>query len=453
MKPGTILAYLFGRREAILEVAANKAALWTGIVLVLLTAIARNYDQTHISESPVLWLFGSLTFSLVSGTWVFLVVCVSFATGEPEDRTPLQERWRKFMALFWMTAPIAWLYAIPVERFFESVTAAKSNVFLLAIVSFWRVLLMSRVVAVVLNVHHLKSLAVVLFAASFEVFAVSLSGGAFARSIAAGMGGMRNSPEEEILIGTMAFAFLNSLWIGATTFIALLCIATHREGKPVWGRPGQSQPLRSSRWLWMVAIGWVGLAIYPQAQLARNLQVEAFMSRGEYRAALDFMNKHESREFAPARPLPPKAYETSVFGEITELMRVIRTDDAGWIRQHVMLRFVEMCSHLGHEDPHRPHRHVLTADQQASQWLGHLAMPEGDVVTVLAGLNRIPEGKAWLACHVGFLEAMRRAVEISDTSSLQEPEKARYEERLSEIGGQLDALGIKLKPPEGHTNP
>jgi hypothetical protein len=53
------------------------------------------------------------------------------------------------MGLFWMTAPCAWLYALPVERLCpDSLTAIKVNFALLGIVATWRVLLMGRVISV-----------------------------------------------------------------------------------------------------------------------------------------------------------------------------------------------------------------------------------------------------------------------------------------------------------------
>ena len=53
-----------------------------------------------------------------------------------------------FLGLYWMTAPLAWLYGIPYERFLNEVNAAQANVWTLELVSVWRVLLISRVVAV-----------------------------------------------------------------------------------------------------------------------------------------------------------------------------------------------------------------------------------------------------------------------------------------------------------------
>ena len=50
-----------------------------------------------------------------------------------------------------MTAPLAWLYAIPYERFLSPLDAVRANLITLGFVSVWRVALMIRVLVVVLN--------------------------------------------------------------------------------------------------------------------------------------------------------------------------------------------------------------------------------------------------------------------------------------------------------------
>ena len=78
----TIASFQLGKRHAIEAVAENRASFVTGLILVLLTAIPRNYDQTYILESPF-WLlvlyfsrfspalscFGCFTRGLSAGIW------------------------------------------------------------------------------------------------------------------------------------------------------------------------------------------------------------------------------------------------------------------------------------------------------------------------------------------------------------------------------------------------
>src|SRR5207248_679108 len=156
--------------------------LWSGIVLVLLAGIARNYDQSYFFNTPM-WLIGPLAFSFFSGSFLYgLLICGVAKRHFPEN--PRDEKsWTTVMALFWMTAPIGWLYAIPVERFLDSYRAAQANIALLGLVSIWRVLLMSRVMAVLFEIPFLRGLGWVLFAASLEVIVVLFFGGFLSGSI------------------------------------------------------------------------------------------------------------------------------------------------------------------------------------------------------------------------------------------------------------------------------
>src|SRR4051812_17654529 len=90
-----------------------------------------------------MWLIGPLVFSFFSGSFLYGLLIRGFAKSHlsPENRN--ETRWATFMALFWLTAPIAWLYALPVERVLDPYRAAQANIALLSIVSLWRVLLMS----------------------------------------------------------------------------------------------------------------------------------------------------------------------------------------------------------------------------------------------------------------------------------------------------------------------
>lgn len=57
-----------------------------------------------------------------------------------------------------MTAPMAWLYGIPFERLLGEREAASANVWILSIVSIWRVLILSRVYAVLFGTYWLGAL-------------------------------------------------------------------------------------------------------------------------------------------------------------------------------------------------------------------------------------------------------------------------------------------------------
>ncbi len=417
MQPLLWLQYLFGQAEAIRRVAASRAALWTGIALVLLTSVARNYDQTLIAEKPFLWFFGSLLFSFVSATWLYLATYKTFARRTSEamgDLKPAaQSGWPSFLGLFWMTAPIAWLYAIPVERFLESLTAARVNLLLLAIVSLWRVLLMARVLQVTTRAPFLMALGWVLFAAALETLVLVFFGGSFAKRIMQGMGGMRNSPEEELVMRVMGGAFTCALIIAPVALVVSLA----------WRPKGLLQPLPvpvAGKMSWaslsVAAAFWIVLAIAPQRELANNVAVEQLMAEGRAREALDFMAARQPGDFAPARPLPPKSFERSVFKELPPCFAALRVSDPPWVRAHVFKKFEQMISHLGPRwrrpvtDNSQPREQRI---KTAVDGLLRYGPDANGLKQLMDGLERIPEGQAWLTTNDFFLEAIWQASSLA----------------------------------------
>jgi hypothetical protein len=400
--------YLVGQREAIQKVAGSGAAIWTGIIFVLLTAIARNYDQTLVTENPLLWIFGPLLFSIVSGSWIYAIVYGVFArTAEPDSSG--WSRWRSFMGLFWMTAPIAWLYAIPVERMFDSFTAAQVNLSLLAFVSFWRVALMARVVQVTTAAPFLMALVWVMFAAAVEALVVFFFGGVFAQAVIRGMGGMRNSPEEELIYRAMSSVFSAALFAAPVLLVVSF----------LWKPKHQLVPLprveaAALRWKPLVAstLFWFAVAVVPQRELVNNLTVEKLVSAGEMRNALDYLSSRAQDEFSPGRPLPPRAFERSIFDQLPTCFEFLREDDAPWVRAHFVRRMDEMTLHYGprwrvrRNEPPRTRGEQVQDVRNGLNWLG----PDPkDLVRLLDGLSRISEGREWMKNNVVFLEGLAAA--------------------------------------------
>lgn len=415
MRAVDFLKYFFGGRAAILKVAQWRGGIWAGIFLVLLTGIARNYDQTFIPENPVMWLFGPLLFSFISGSWLYIVLYGCFARREIADADGVKPNfwsgWRLFMGLFWITAPIAWLYAIPVERFFDSVTAAKLNITLLAVVSLWRVLLMTRVMQVVTSANFLMALVWVLFAAALEVCVVFFFGGGFAKRIMSSMGGMRNSPEEEILYSAMSTVFGVAFW---TVPIALVIALLWRTRRVLTALP-TSQPGRMPWWtLAGLAMFWVSVSIVPQRELANSVAVENLVTGGKSRAALDYLAARQPADFAPARTLPPKPYERDFFEELPACFGVVRSDDPAWVRAHLMRRLDQMLLHFGPRWSRNKSLASIPPEEQIehiADGLGWFGPDAGAMLKLLDGLGRIPEGNIWLKANPVFLTGVRAATQ------------------------------------------
>jgi hypothetical protein len=445
MNPRVWFGYLFGQGKAIQAVAESRQAIWTGIGLVLLTAIARNYDQTFIGEKPFLWLFGSLLFSVVSGTWLYAVVYGWFvrrSAGDANGKPEFWGRWRTFMALFWMTAPVAWLYAIPVERFFDSLTAAKANLALLGIVSLWRVLLMTRVIQYLTGARWYAVLLWVLFAAAIEILVVFFFGGAFAKALMEGMGGMRNSPEEHLILNALGAVLMGAFWGAPAVLIAALLLG--RSGS-VQDLPIPSKANSSFGWLMIFAVLWLAVAVQPQRELIRTVHVEKLIAAKNYRAALDYMTARQPTDFAPARVLAPNAFEREIFTDLPACFGVVQADDPAWVQAHLMRRFHQMLTHY----TARWERKKTLSDYSYEDQVKHVAYglswygPDAAGMNLLLdGLERMPEGNEWLARNAGFVAAVCVAV-AGDSFRQRERDKTEAQKMsdLLSLSNRLHSLG------------
>jgi hypothetical protein len=136
MKIQTLVRFLFGDRDAILRISNSRYALPLGLLLVLSAGFAREYDGEDLRSEPwhlLIPLSASLALSFI---------LYSLIEGIARCQRKRNLFWRGygiFLSLFWMTAPLAWLYAIPVERFLSAADSARANLWLLGIVSVWRV--------------------------------------------------------------------------------------------------------------------------------------------------------------------------------------------------------------------------------------------------------------------------------------------------------------------------
>jgi hypothetical protein len=413
LSAATVGRFLIGKADAVRTVAGTRSAFPLGALLVLLTTIPRNYDQTHITESPARWLLGNLGFSLVSGTWLYAVAYGLFARRSgpaSEPRPRFWSAWIPFMGLFWMTAPVAWLYALPVERFFDSVTAARCNVGLLLVVSVWRVALMTRVFQVLGSVAWYRAVLWVLIPAAGEVLAVAVFGDSFARAIMAGMGGLRNSPEQEVLIGAMGVASAGAFY-GLPVLLLTTALMPRPDNAHPWNHgclPGR-MPLTG---LGIVAALGIGIAIPAQMELSRSLKLERWTTAGQARQALDWMAAVGPGGFAPSRPMSPKPFESESLCQLAELARATTPEDPDWIIDHLNRRTLDVFRAIqGFPRPSEPQYLSKSAPVEISQRLAW-ADPDGECsMTLVDKWILLPRAHAWLQTNLLVRIAWIRAAD------------------------------------------
>ena len=321
-----VLGYQFGNAESIRRVAGSKYLLPVGTLLVLITSIPRNYDQTFIGEVPW-WPLIPLVSSFVSGSFVFYVLKHGFIK---EADGKFSRKYWMFLGLFWKTAPIAWLYGIPVERWMTARSAAVANLWLMGIVSIWRVALFSRVMSVIYEVPWLRTGGWVLLAASLEVAAVLFFSG-FGEAIGRGMAGMRNSPEQNLIIGVLGTVF----WTAVIAVPLLLIVLKSALRFPEKAKIAELPECNKTPWLLLlcIAVIWGALAILPQQELAKEWKYRALLEGRKPGEALAYLNTLEAKDWPPARSFRPDPYEFEVWRLFPDLMEQVNGSEKPWVQE------------------------------------------------------------------------------------------------------------------------
>lgn len=180
------LGFLLGRRDAIERALSTRGLLGLGLVFVASAALAREYDAEFIAHNPIVL---AVPFVASAAAAFLLFVVLWFAAGrkgwpgtqaqqapvsaEPEvPRASFWPMFGRFLGVFWLTAPMAWLYGIPFERMLPELAAAEANLWMLAFVAFWRVALMVRVAQVMFGFSLWHALVLVLFFGDLAVLGV-----------------------------------------------------------------------------------------------------------------------------------------------------------------------------------------------------------------------------------------------------------------------------------------
>jgi hypothetical protein len=393
----TVLRYLIGDRQAILDLAASRWTLLLGLVFVLSAALAREYDGKDLLHEP--WhLLLPLGASLAASALLFAA-----AWGRPRH-------YPAFLGLFWMTAPLAWLYAVPYERFLSPADALRANLLTLAVVSVWRVALMVRVLVVLLGYRPLAAVVLVLAFADAAAVAASLVSLGSGASFLAAMAGIRLPESERLLLASA----LGVAQLGGCSFPLWFAgaMALRTQSKPSW-QASSGPSVRPTGPLWGLAAasvaGWVIVLPWTQAEQQLRGQVERDFREGRVEEALAVMSAHAPTDFPPQWEPPPTSRE------------LLGPGDA---RSHV----VQVYEDIG-EKPVAPwvrERYLQRLPQVLSFW--HF-IPEADLERLGRALEKTPEGPA----------VFTRLEAEEQTSLLERLRPGRYEDRAgppSSAGGQ-----------------
>lgn len=390
----TLWNFWRGDSEAILAIASAKGVLGIGALFVLSAALAREYDGADLLAEPwhlVVPFVASLATSL-------LLFCLLYGVGKLRGigAVPFGRTYLRFLGLYWCTAPLAWLYAIPVEAWLPPLEAIEINLALLAIVSAWRVCLMICIVRALFGTGNIAAWPVVLlFADAVALVAIVVT----PKPIISIMGGISHT-DAEIAIFT------------ATTMIGFVCAAS----LPLWvawtaavaarGAPwkfettiaGQrARPTVGLRWFAAASVlAW--LLVLPTTQLQQRLarRVDRHLKAGKLREAIDEMARHKRGDF-PARWDPPPHIG---YGEtqppILDVMEVIvAANPPPWVR----MLFTEKFGN--------------TLYNPRLLWPGE--MDDEQFSRYAHVLKELPEGPSFAARQKGWLTLANAQPDHSDT--------------------------------------
>ena len=296
LKVKDILFYLLGRREAILKVARNSSSLWYGVLFVFFAGIAREYDQELISKNLEIY-FIPFAASAIMILWIMLWFQINTRTLSILLK---QSQMQSFFTLFWMTGPLAFLYAFPVEEFFTSMDAVNINLSLLTLVALWRVFLFGRVLHVCTGVNFYAPLITACCVVAYPSLMFKYI------SIVGVMSGSALSPEQEVLrnftgasMGGVSISFFVSLPVTLWQFVMY---KKEERGPVVF--PDIDQKGRVS-WVFIVLASLIScLALmYFQPKLNTHHKFTSLVRQDKYHEALDFAQDLNRDDFVKTRPL------------------------------------------------------------------------------------------------------------------------------------------------------
>lgn len=378
MRLRDLIAFQWGRREAIERIAGARGSVWVAVLLVFSAALARDYDGTNILARP--WeLLIPLGVSWFTASCLFFLIVAIFVRSEPTGSVPAP-RYLAFLTLFWMTAPHAWLYGIPYERFLSEYDATRANLWTLALVSIWRVLLITRVASVLFGFRFRVVIWAVLWLSDTVLVAFAI---AAPKPVIAIMGGVHYSETERLILdvmlsiiffGTLAWPVLAAITLGVKFSARPVAVV---EPLPTYGPPAWA--------VWAVVIvalaGWTAAAVSVRPEQALRARVEARFAAADYAAAAALLAGHPRDAFPPQWQPPTSTSPYAVDKASLELLHRLNDypDGAAW--------------------PRRAYADRLRRQIKRIHWMG-----QDDFAVLAEWLPRLPEGPAlaepigaWLA--------------------------------------------------------
>ena len=380
---GTLLRYLIGDRAAIQEIAGSRRALWVGLVFVVSAGLAREYDGEDLLHEPWYALI-PLAASLVSSFILFLLCFAKVMASDPA-RPPFFSAYRSFLTLFWMTAPLAWLYAIPYERFLSPYDAMRANLLSLGLVAAWRVALMCRVVTALMGYSAWAAiLLVLLFGDGVALLAIGL----IPKPMVGFMGGIRHTDTEKLILNTTCC--VTQLGFCSLPFLIYGLVGVISKSKPVWQLPASAYREGSRRKYGLVILAvfsvgiWAVILPITQPEQLNRRRAEDDLRNGRIEEALAEMSAHSPADYPPQWEPPPRIGYGERSPLIFDVMEVVvEKPPAPWVREI----------------------YVEKLDQFLYSYHHLYSYPQSYLKRLLPLLQQLPEGPSLIEEHRDMIEA------------------------------------------------
>lgn len=273
----TLALFLVGNRGAITRLASSRVTLLLGAAFVLSASLARNYDGAFIPGQPHVLLHG---FAASIGNAILLFsLCFGLAAMMQTGETPpFWPTFLSFLGLFWCTSPLAWLYAVPFERFLPAGEAISANYYLVGLVSLWRVTLITRVLTLLFGGSGIAVGVLVLF---YSTVLVVLAGFIPPVPLIDIMGGVHRSDAERTIGAWYFFIAQFGIMLGVVLFFgSFVALANWR---PAWAVP-PVVPDRLSpavrRIILAAILIWIPALAFAQPEQYRRWHVERLLKSG-----------------------------------------------------------------------------------------------------------------------------------------------------------------------------
>ena len=309
LRISTIVRFLLFNKEAIRQIASTHGAIWPGLLFVISAGFAREYDGEYLIAEP--WhLLIPVAASLI-GCFCMSALVSLMARCRGAGDVGFREVFRSFLNLYWMTAPLAWLYAIPFERFLSPADATVANLSLLGVVAVWRVALMIRAVQVLYDARWFSALVpVVLFSDLLAMLGLWLVPG----PIFMIMGGVRLTESEDVILG---FRLMLGLVVYGSCLFWLISFAALCQGKDDWewyqtesDEPRSGESGRVARGVWLTtAVSvciWAPLMLLTQSEQALRYRAESMIDNGDFESLADLTSEYSESRFPPHWDPPPR---------------------------------------------------------------------------------------------------------------------------------------------------